>query len=109
VIGLPGNPVSALVVAQLFITPLMRWMQGGDKGYPYASLKAKLEINIPSQAGREEWIPVRLAESDHGLTAQPIFFKSNLIFQLSAADGLIRIPTDANGLSAGIDVDVIFF
>jgi molybdopterin molybdotransferase len=38
--------------------------------------------------------------------AEPIFGKSNLIFSLAAADGLIKIHADATGLSAGEVVDV---
>jgi molybdopterin molybdotransferase len=39
--------------------------------------------------------------------AEPIFGKSNLIFTLAAADGLLRIPPDATGLSAGEIVEVL--
>ena len=39
--------------------------------------------------------------------ADPIFGKSNLIFTLAAADGLLRIPPDATGLSAGETVEVV--
>jgi molybdopterin molybdotransferase len=39
--------------------------------------------------------------------AEPIFGKSNLIFTLAAADGLLRIPPDATGLSAGELVEVM--
>ncbi|MGB7876897.1 MAG: hypothetical protein WBL25_21140, partial [Anaerolineales bacterium] len=38
--------------------------------------------------------------------AEPIFGKSNLIFTLAAADGLLKIPPDATGLSAGELVEV---
>jgi molybdopterin molybdotransferase len=39
--------------------------------------------------------------------ADPIFGKSNLIFTLASADGLLRIPPDATGLSAGEIVEVL--
>jgi molybdopterin molybdotransferase len=38
--------------------------------------------------------------------AEPVFGKSNLIFTLASADGLVRIPPDATGLSAGEIVEV---
>ncbi len=109
VIGLPGNPVSAMVIAQFFVRPMIRWMQGNKIDLPSSTVKARLEINLPSQAGREEWIPVNVNDSETGKIASPIFFKSNLIFQLAGADGLVRIPRDANGLFAGEDVDVLLF
>jgi molybdopterin molybdotransferase len=39
--------------------------------------------------------------------AEPVFGKSNLIFSLAAADGLVRIPPDATGVSAGEVVEVV--
>ena len=59
-----------------------------------------------SQAGREDWIAVRLIDTAEGFHAEPIFGRSNLIFTLASADGLIRIPADANGLETGSQVDV---
>ena len=106
VIGLPGNPVSALVNAGLFVVPLIEAMLGISRSKPVASIKAKLSLNISSQAGREDWQPVRLVPTESGWLADPIFGKSNLIFTLVAADGLIKIHSDANGINAGEIVDV---
>jgi molybdopterin molybdotransferase len=106
-IGLPGNPVSALVIAGLFVVPVIQHLTGVQRGRPEASLPARISLNLASQAGREDWIPVRLIQSEDGYQADPIFGKSNLIFTLSRADGLVRIPPDATGLSAGERVEVI--
>jgi molybdopterin molybdotransferase len=68
-----------------------------------------LSLNVPSQAGREDWVPVRLLEDKgeiRGYRAEPVFGKSNLIFTLARADGLVRIPSDATGLTAGEFVEV---
>jgi molybdopterin molybdotransferase len=106
VIGLSGNPVSALVIARLFVVPVVERLLGLPPRRPCPSVKARLTINIPSQAGREDWIAVRLVEDESGWLAEPIFAKSNLIFSLAAADGLVRIPPDATGLSADEIVSV---
>jgi molybdopterin molybdotransferase len=106
VIGLPGNPVSALVVARLFVVPILAYMLGASGNHPPAMVVAKLTTNLASQAGREEWIPARLISGAQGYLAEPIFFKSNLIFSLARADGLIFIPADATGTSAGEQVQV---
>jgi molybdopterin molybdotransferase len=45
-------------------------------------------------------------QTAHGLEADPIFYKSNLIFSLARADGLVHIPADANGLGVGEMVQV---
>jgi molybdopterin molybdotransferase len=107
VIGLPGNPVSALVIAWLFVVPLLGRMQG-LRARPRPRLVARLALNVPSQAGREDWVAVRLVEERGSFVAEPLFGKSNLIFTLARADGLVRIPAEANGLSAGESVEVIF-
>jgi len=112
VIGLPGNPVSALVNGYLFVVPVIEKLLGALPK-PKASMQAKLTVNLPSQAGREDWWPVRLVPSPsgrgqgEGFSAEPIFGKSNLIFTLASADGLLRIHPDATGLSAGEIVEVI--
>lgn len=107
VIGLPGNPVSALVIATLFLTPVIEKLLGLKTGRPRPAIPALLSVNLPSQAGREDWIPVRLVAGQAGYQADPVFGKSNLIFSLARADGLIRIPADATGLPAGEPVQVM--
>ncbi len=106
VIGLPGNPVSALVIAGLFVVPVLQHLQGMHIQTSRPVISARLAVNLPSQAGREDWIPVKVVPTASGDTADPIFFKSNLIFNLVRADGLVRIPPDATGLSAGSQVEV---
>ena len=105
VIGLPGNPVSALIIARRFVVPLLQRLLGETPGpTPYAT--ARLTINLASAAGREDWVPVRLHDGVDGPEAEPIFGKSNLIFTLAGADGLVCIPAAANGLPAGAAVRV---
>ena len=106
VIGLPGNPVSALVIARLFVVPLIERMLGLPANRIRPSVAARLTVNLASQAGREDFVPVRLVSTPKGMDADPIFFKSNLIFTLARADGLVHIPADANGLPAGSPVQV---
>lgn len=105
-LGLSGNPVSALVVAQFFLPPALGRLLGLRVKRPRARVQARLTLNLPSQAGREDYVPVRLIEGAQGLLADPIFYKSNLIFSLVRADGLLRIPADATGLASGAEVEV---
>ena len=106
VIGLPGNPVSAFVIAGLFIVPLIRQLLGLPAAIQITRL-ATLTLNLPSQAGREDWTPVKLVETKTGWLAEPVFGKSNLIFSLVRADGLVRTPPDATGLESGMLVEVV--
>jgi molybdopterin molybdotransferase len=108
VIGMPGNPVSALVAAGLFVAPLLRRMLGCRPPIP-PSITARLTGNVPSEAGREDYVPVRISGEPGTYDAEPIFGKSNLIFTLVRADGLVRIPADANGLAADTLVEVLLY
>jgi molybdopterin molybdotransferase len=108
-IGLPGNPVSALVVGGLIIPPILRRSLGMPSHQWHPQLSARLSVNVASQAGREDYQPVRLIETNEGLLAEPVYGRSNLIFTLVRADGLVRIPANANGLPAGEQVLVRLF
>jgi molybdopterin molybdotransferase len=106
VIGLPGNPVSALVIAGLFIVPVIESLLGSTNVGFHARIPARLTTNVPSQAGREDWVAARLYSGPSGYQVDPIFSKSNLIFSLVRANCMIRVPADATGLSAGDLVEV---
>jgi molybdopterin molybdotransferase len=106
VIGLPGNPISALVIGWLLVDPVLRKMSGISQELAKPVVKARLTANVPSSAGREDWVPMMLIENESGYIAQPIFFKSNLIFNLSRANGLACIPADQTGFEAGEIIDV---
>ena len=102
VIGLPGNPVSALVIARIFVVATIEKLLGVNGSRPKATVAARLAVNLASQAGREDWIGVKLVEDTaDGYMAEPVFGKSNLIFTLAKADGLMKIPAPANGIPAG--------
>jgi len=107
-IGLPGNPVSAFVQFMMVCTPVIYRLQGAAAP-PMRRVRVPLAANVASTAGREDYVPTRLVERDGDLVADPIFFKSNLIFTLVHADGLLKVPLNATGLEAGERVEVLLF
>jgi len=111
VFGLPGHPVSALVVFDLLVAPLVR-----DSGYPPPGaapgefpLRAVITRNLRSAAGREDFIRVRLSLWDGRLYADPVLGKSGLISTMVKAAGLARIPAGKEGVEAGETVEVKMF
>ena len=109
VFGLPGNPVSCMVTYDLFVAPTLAHLSGAARP-PRTTVTARLARNIASATGREDYIQVRLERGrDGGLEAVPVFGKSNLIFTLIRADGMLKIPLDAGGLPAGAQVEVVLF
>ena len=102
IIGLPGNPRSALVIFRTIGIPLLRRVGGWTVEPRRGSIRARLSRDLPSAAGRLDIVQVRLRDDE----AEPIFGPSALLSVLTAADGYVIVPEDANGLSAGDAVDV---
>jgi molybdopterin molybdotransferase len=110
-VGLPGHTASALVVAQIFMTRLIRRLSGQGPPTPgeVSTIKAVLSRNVESAPGREEYIRVRIVKKGAGLFAEPVFAKSGLISSLVVSDGLVRVDMNCEGLYQGEEVDVIPF
>jgi len=105
VFGMPGHPTSCLIIFRELVAPLLGLARGEETGPPLPR-KARLTRNFPSQAGREELVPVRLEQNQGGWWATPLLTPSALISTLVRADGLVRIPPEAEGLYSGDEVDV---
>jgi molybdopterin molybdotransferase len=105
VIGLPGNPRSALVVFRLLGIPLVRLVGGCTMPPAEPVIRARLGRDLASAAGRLDVVQVRL---DDGI-ASPVFGLSALLSVLTAADGYVVVPDEATGLDAGTEVDVTLY
>ncbi len=105
VIGLPGNPRSALVVFRLLGVPLVHLVGGCTMPPPEPVMRARLARDLPSAAGRLDVVQVRVT----GGVATPVFGLSALLSVLTAADGYVIIPEEATGLDAGTDVEVTIY
>jgi molybdopterin molybdotransferase len=104
VFGLPGNPVSCMVTFDLFVAPTLAYLSGAQAP-ARRTVSARLARNIASATGREDYIQVRLENGQ----AVPVFGKSNLIYTLVRADGMLKVPLDVGGLTAGSEVEVVLF
>ncbi len=112
ILGLPGYPVSALVIFDLFAAPMIRRL-GGESPVALSrftkTVKATLKTNIASQIGREDYVRVTLEGDPPALIATPLPNKSGAIFTLVRADGMVRMEMNQDGLEQGEEVDVILF
>jgi molybdopterin molybdotransferase len=112
IVGLPGYPVSALVIFDLFAAPLIRKLGGEDESAATQfskTLRATLKTNIASQVGREDYVRVILERDSQRWLAKPLPSKSGAIFTLVKADGMVRIDLNQDGLEQGEEVEVILF
>lgn len=107
-IGLPGNPVSALVCAILYLRPALLALQGSsDTAIPMA--RAKLAHPLKANNFREDFLRATLARDAQGeplVTPLPVQ-DSSMLTALASADCLIRRPPDAAACAAGEWVPIV--
>jgi len=104
-IGLPGNPLSALVVFGQVGVPLLWRLSGCDAPPPAPNILARLSRDLASASGRLDIVQVTV----HDGLAEPLFGPSALLSVLTRADGYVRIPEPATGLDAGTEVEVVLY
>jgi molybdopterin molybdotransferase len=110
VFGLPGNPTSALVVYDLFVEPLLHHLLGlAPPPWAGRQVTARMRTSFSSDAGKEDYMRVRLSLEEDGLWAEPVLGKSALISTMVKADGKVVIPEGVEGLEAGEEVTVVLF
>lgn len=107
VLGLPGHPAAAFMVFRLLALPLLASIMGSRK--QEIVIQAFLSVNVPSNHGREEFVPVTISQDADKYLAAPVAVKSGLISILSQANGYIRIPRDTEGLALGTQTAVYLF
>ena len=104
--GLPGHPVAVYLCFKLFVAPVIRKLTGVKKEPFKFKIKAELERNLFSQAGRTDFVRVSLHLKDRKLIAKPLLSKSGLIMSLVKADAILEIPSELLGIEKGKEVEV---
>ena len=106
-LGLPGNPVSAIVCGHLFLLPMVRAMLGDPAPVPQPH-RATLTTDMPPNGPRAHYMRARLSHGD-GLPGITPFDRqdSALLSILGQADALLIRPIDAPACRAGDTVDYL--
>jgi len=108
VVLLPGYPVSAAISFFVFVRPLLLKMMGSQRALPW--VKARMSRRAASGAGLRTYLRVRLRKSETGFEAEPIrAFGAGILTSLTAADGMVVIPEDKEGVEKGEEVTVLLF
>lgn len=105
VLGLPGNPLSALVVFRFVGLPVLRLVAGITVAPREPNVPATLSRSVASSAGRLDVVQVRLEDA----LATPLFGHSALLSLLTTADGYFVIPEPATGVDQGTAVTVTMY
>ncbi|HSG17987.1 MAG TPA: molybdopterin molybdotransferase MoeA, partial [Anaerolineae bacterium] len=69
ILGLPGNPVSAMVQFSMFGTPVIDRLQGLQSRQRQGIVWARLDANVASESGREDYVPAKVVDGQDGLVA----------------------------------------
>jgi len=106
-LGLPGNPVAAMISTELFARPVLLKMQGfTDWSRPM--VQARLTQPVVRKDGRRHYLRVRLYETDDGYEATLTGDQgSGILNSLVQADGLAVIPEEVDYLPAGAMIQVV--
>ena len=108
VLGLPGNPVSALVCSVLFLLPALSALSGLPPEPPPV-VQAVLEVPVPQNDQRADHLRStlrRLPDGGLGVTPFPVQ-DSSMLQRLAQADGLVLRAPHAPALEVGATVEVI--
>ncbi len=105
VVGIPGYPVSAIVVAREIMQPALEKFLGA-RLTPQLKVRAIVPKKLPSPLGLEEFVRVNLGRVQEHLMAVPLRRGAGVITTMVQADGLLRIPSLTEGINAGEEVEV---
>ena len=105
-LGLPGNPASALVCAELFLGPIVAAYQGA--GPALRMIGARLETPLPANGPREHWMRARVSFGGGFVTARPYRDQdSSLVSVFAVSDALLKRPPGAPPAAEGDVVEVL--
>jgi molybdopterin molybdotransferase len=105
-LGLPGNPASAFVCAEMFLHPILCAYQGTATAP--VTITAKLEQPLPANGSREHWMRAKLTYSQGGVSVEPYRDQdSSLVSVFAMSDALMRRAAGAEASAAGTVVEVL--
>jgi len=101
VFGLPGNPVSSLVGALLFVRPALLARQGlAEPGPDFEVGRATSELR--RNARRDEFVRARRTADDRGIALEPVVGQeSHMIVRAASADALVHVPRGVGEIASG--------
>ncbi len=104
-IGLPGYPTSCLLIFDLLVAPVIRYLSGLPER-EVKKIRARLATKTFSEKGRKEFKFVHIVTGENTISAYPVTTGSGAISTFSLADGYIIIPEDTEMLHQDTEVDV---
>lgn len=108
-IGLPGFPLSAMMMFTALARPIIMKMMGVQASQEENTVKAKIPIKIETGKGKRHFVPVQILTSKEGLIAYPVTGDSGAATALSIADGFVEVEEEKQYISEDEEVVVKLF
>lgn len=105
VIGVPGYPVSGIVVMEEIVKSVVEAWYNTGRQEP-CRVKARLGKRVVSSLKYKELIRVTLGKTDEGYVAVPLNRGAGVITSFTKADGILVIPQNSEGCEAGEEVEI---
>ena len=105
VIGLPGYPVSAIVVMDEIVSEIIA-MYYGKPEFPRETVKAVLSKKIVSSLKYSEYVRVSLGKIGGKITASPLARGAGVVTSFTKADGVFIVPQNCEGVEAGEEIEI---
>jgi molybdopterin molybdotransferase len=103
---LPGNPVSCLCAYDFFAGRAIRLLGGRKADWPYQRRRLELARTLVSQVGRVDYARVQIIED----RVEPIAISgASILTSTTVADGFVIVPSDSEGFSEGVEVEVFLY
>ena len=105
-LGLPGNPASAFVCAEMFLKPILSAYQGII--FDPHTMSARVEHDLPANGAREHWMRAKLTYAEGGVSVRAYRDQdSSLVSVFAVSDALLRRLAGAEAAAAGTVVEVL--
>lgn len=105
IIGIPGYPVSAYIVFEAFVKPLI-YRYNNNREVKKRCVEAVLSKRIMSSLKHLEYVRIKLGKVAEKLIATPLNRGAGITMSLVRADGIVRIPKNVEGIEAGERINV---
>ncbi|MCS6783807.1 MAG: molybdopterin biosynthesis protein [Candidatus Caldarchaeum sp.] len=104
-VGLPGFPLSAMMVFQKLVKPIVETLSGINPKTT-RTVKARLALRVEAGKGKLEMIPVQIINTEKEVVAYPLLGQSGSTHILSIADGILEAPENREFFDEGEEVEI---
>lgn len=106
-IGLPGFPLSAMIILLRVVRPAVLRLYGLEERR--RAVRVRIPYRVEAGRGVREFIPVSVIETERGYTGYPIQLGSGSVMSLLVSDGFIEVPEDREYIEEDEEVEAVLF